>query len=55
MQGDPREFHPVVRDEIYRIGYETIRNACVHARARRIDVAFDPVTTSPCGSVTGLA
>ena len=31
----------MVRDEIYRIGYETIRNACVHARARRIDVAFE--------------
>ena len=41
VQGHPREFHPVVRDEIYRIGYEAIRNACVHARASRIDVALE--------------
>jgi len=32
--------HPVVRDEVYRVGYEAIRNACVHSRASRIDVAL---------------
>jgi signal transduction histidine kinase len=31
----------VVRDEIFRIGYEAIRNACAHAKADRIEVALD--------------
>lgn len=30
--------HPVVRDEVFRIGYEAIRNACVHSRGSRIKV-----------------
>ena len=33
--------HPVVRDEVYRIGYEAIRNACVHSHASRIDVVLE--------------
>jgi signal transduction histidine kinase len=41
VQGAAREMDPVVRDEVYRIGYEAIRNACVHARATRIDVALE--------------
>ena len=28
--------HPVVRDEMYRIGYEAIRNACTHSGGDRI-------------------
>jgi signal transduction histidine kinase/ligand-binding sensor domain-containing protein len=36
--GDPREMHPIVRDEIYRIGYEAIRNACMHSGATRLEV-----------------
>jgi signal transduction histidine kinase len=39
--GSVREMHPVVRDEVYRIGYEAIRNACVHSHASRIDVALE--------------
>ena len=38
--GDAREMHPTVRDEVYRIGYEAIRNACAHSRARRLNVAL---------------
>jgi signal transduction histidine kinase len=38
--GDAREMHRTVRDEVYRIGYEAIRNACTHSRARRLDVAL---------------
>jgi signal transduction histidine kinase len=38
--GDAKEVHPVVRDEIYRIGYEAIRNACTHSRGSRLDVAL---------------
>jgi signal transduction histidine kinase len=30
--------HPVVRDEVYRIGYEAIRNACTHSHASRLVV-----------------
>jgi signal transduction histidine kinase len=30
--------HPIVRDEIYRIGYEAIRNACQHSNASQFDV-----------------
>jgi len=33
-----REMHPIVRDEVYRIGYEAIRNACVHSRATQLRV-----------------
>jgi signal transduction histidine kinase len=36
--GDAREMHPIVRDEIYRIGYEAIRNACTHSGARQLEV-----------------
>jgi signal transduction histidine kinase len=32
------EMHPVVRDEIYRIGYEAIHNACTHSGASRLEV-----------------
>jgi signal transduction histidine kinase len=30
--------HPIVRDEIYRIGYEAIHNACVHSEGRILTV-----------------
>jgi signal transduction histidine kinase len=36
--GDAREMHPIVRDEIYRIGYEAIRNACTHSEASQLRV-----------------
>jgi len=38
VQGETREIHPVVRDEVYRIAYEAIRNACVHSRASELEV-----------------
>jgi signal transduction histidine kinase len=38
IQGTPRTLRPIVRDEIYRIGGEALRNAFRHARARRIEV-----------------
>ena len=41
VQGRARELHPAVRDEVYRIGYESIRNACAHSRASRIEVALE--------------
>jgi signal transduction histidine kinase/ligand-binding sensor domain-containing protein len=36
--GEMREMHPIVRDEVYRIGYEAIRNACVHSQASQLQV-----------------
>ena len=40
VEGDSREMHPVVRDEIYRIGYEAIRNASAHSKASRLHVGL---------------
>ena len=36
--GDVRDMHPIVRDEIYRIGYEAIRNAFGHSSGSRLEV-----------------
>jgi signal transduction histidine kinase/ligand-binding sensor domain-containing protein len=38
VSGQIREVHPIVRDEVYRIGYEAIRNACVHSQATQLGV-----------------
>jgi signal transduction histidine kinase len=40
VTGEIREMHPIVRDEVYRIGYEAIRNACVHSRATQLRVGL---------------
>jgi ligand-binding sensor domain-containing protein/signal transduction histidine kinase len=42
VSGQIREMHPIVRDEVYRIGYEAIRNACVHSQATqlRVELAY---------------
>src|SRR5262249_55517168 len=40
VEGTSRNVHPIIRDEIYRIGGEALRNAFRHARARRIEVAI---------------
>jgi signal transduction histidine kinase len=36
--GAPSELHPIVSDEIYRIGYEAIRNAFSHSHATELQV-----------------
>jgi signal transduction histidine kinase/ligand-binding sensor domain-containing protein len=36
--GMDREMHPIARDEIYRIAYEAIRNACSHSGGTTIDI-----------------
>jgi len=38
VQGETKEMHPVVRDQVYRIAYEAIRNACVHSKASELKV-----------------
>ena len=37
-EGVPRDLHPVLRDEVYRIAAEALRNAFRHAQARQIEV-----------------
>jgi len=38
VDGTPQDLRPMLRDEIYRITGEALRNAFHHARARRIEV-----------------
>src|SRR5262249_26192426 len=38
VEGRARDLPPLVRDDVYRIAAEAIRNAFKHAQARRIDV-----------------
>jgi signal transduction histidine kinase/ligand-binding sensor domain-containing protein len=38
VSGQIKEMHPIVRDEVYRIGYEAIRNACAHSQATQLRV-----------------
>jgi len=41
VAGGSRDMHPIARDEIYRIGYEAIRNACEHASASELTVSLN--------------
>ena len=38
LEGAPRELHAILRDEVYRIAGEALRNAFRHAQARRIEL-----------------
>ena len=38
VSGEPRDLHPIARDEVYRIGYEAIRNASVHSGGTRLAI-----------------
>jgi signal transduction histidine kinase len=40
VEGEPRDLHPLLRDDIYRIAGEALRNAFRHAGARRIEIAL---------------
>src|SRR6202453_1832109 len=44
VNGDPRELHPLVREELYRIGREAIANCFQHANAERCEteINYDP-------------
>jgi signal transduction histidine kinase/ligand-binding sensor domain-containing protein len=37
VEGDPKDLYPIIRDEIYRIAREALRNAFLHAEARQIE------------------
>jgi signal transduction histidine kinase/ligand-binding sensor domain-containing protein len=38
VEGVPRNLHPILRDEVYRVAAEALRNAFRHAHAQRIEV-----------------
>ncbi|WP_161557188.1 ligand-binding sensor domain-containing protein [Acidisarcina polymorpha] len=38
--GDARELHPIVRDELYRIGHQAIQNAKAHSHGRSLEIAL---------------
>jgi len=38
VEGTPRHLRPILRDDVYRIAGEALRNAFRHAQARRIEV-----------------
>ena len=38
VEGEIRDLHPILRDEIYSIAAEALRNAFRHAQARRVEV-----------------
>jgi len=40
VEGSAKEMHPIVRDEVYRIGYEAIRNASIHSGGTKVEVVL---------------
>jgi signal transduction histidine kinase/ligand-binding sensor domain-containing protein len=40
VEGETRDLHPILRDEVYRIGCEALRNAFQHSGASRIQVGI---------------
>ena len=38
VEGTPRQLHPIIRDEAYRIGREALANAFRHSRANKIEL-----------------
>jgi signal transduction histidine kinase len=38
VEGSARDIHPIVRDEVYRIAYEAMRNACSHSKGTGLEV-----------------
>ncbi|MFP5265043.1 MAG: two-component regulator propeller domain-containing protein [Blastocatellia bacterium] len=41
VEGRPRPVHPIIRDEVYRIGREAVVNAFRHSRASTIEVLLE--------------
>jgi signal transduction histidine kinase/ligand-binding sensor domain-containing protein len=38
VEGQPRDLHPILRDEIYKIAAEALRNSFHHAQAKQVEV-----------------
>jgi ligand-binding sensor domain-containing protein/signal transduction histidine kinase len=45
MEGHARPIHPVIREEVYRIGREALTNAFRHAQANKIEVELEYAET----------
>jgi signal transduction histidine kinase len=41
VEGEARDLHPIIRDELYRIAREALSNAFKHARARHIEAEIE--------------
>ena len=41
VEGPPKDLHPIIRDELYRISREALQNAFKHARARHIEAEIN--------------
>lgn len=41
VEGTPRQLHPIIRDEAYRIGREALANAFRHSRAKKIEIELE--------------
>lgn len=41
VEGTPRDLHPIIRDEAYRIGREALANAFRHSQAGKIEVELE--------------
>ena len=57
LTGEVRELHPVVRQEVHRIGVEAIRNACMHSGATHVIVSLtyhQSLTLSVCDDGKGI-
>ena len=38
VEGQSRDLHPILRDEMYKIAAEALRNAFLHAKAKQVEV-----------------
>ena len=38
VEGQSRDLHPILRDEVYKIAAEALRNAFLHAKAQQVEV-----------------
>ena len=38
VEGEARNLHPILRDEVYKVAAEALRNAFRHSRAKRVEV-----------------
>ena len=41
VEGTPRPLHPIIRDEVYRIGHEALMNAFRHSKADAIEAELE--------------
>ena len=41
VKGESQDMHPVASDEIYRVGYEAIRNACAHSNGNHVNITLE--------------